>query len=160
MKNNSKAFIMPAFFTFFFLIVLVSCDKDKDEQPLTVKEKQLTAREWKITDITRPKISNPSQDSSIVKTCTSDDRLFFGVSGNNKSFQLKDNTVKCDSTIFFYDNGNWVINTAQDQVQLNGARRMQKWQILMLNDSIMKVQWRDSTSTTNNILKTISLKNK
>ena len=148
---------MPAFLSFCFLIILVSCDKDKDDQPLTAKEKQLTVREWKITDITRPKISNPSQDSSIVKTCTSDDRLFFGT---NKSYQLKDNTVRCDSTIFFYDNGNWLINTVQDQVQLNGARRVQKWQILMLNDSIMKVQWRDSTSVSNNILKTISLKNK
>ena len=157
MKKNIKSIFVSSFISFCFLIILASCKKDKDEQPLTVKEKQLTAREWKITDITRPKISNPTQDSSIVKTCTSDDRLFFGT---NKSFQLKDNTVRCDSTIFFYDNGNWVINTAQDQVQLNGARRVQKWQILLLNDSIMKVQWRDSTSTTNNILKTISLKNK
>lgn len=160
MKKNASPIIRTVFLSFCFLIGLVACDKDKDETPLTAKEKQLTAREWKITDITRPKISNPSQDSSIVKTCTSDDRLFFGVNGNNKSFQLKDNTVKCDSTIFFYDNGNWVINTAQDQVQLNGARRVQKWNILILNDSILKVQWRDSTSTTNNILKTISLKNK
>lgn len=157
MKKNVKAIIMPSFLSFCFSIFLISCDKDKDDKPLTAKEKQLTAREWKITDITRPKISNPSLDSSIVKPCTSDDRLLFGT---NKSFQLKDNTVRCDSTIFFYDNGNWLINTAQDQVQLNGARRMQKWQILMLNDSIMKVQWRDSTSVSNNILKTISLKNK
>lgn len=157
MKKNANAIIMPAFLAFCFLFGLAACKKDKDETPLTAKEKQLTAREWKITDITRPKISNPTQDSSIVKTCTSDDRLFFVT---NKSFQLKDNTVRCDSTIFFYDNGNWVINTAQDQVQLNGARRVQKWNILILNDSILKVQWRDSTSTTNNILKTIFLKNK
>lgn len=155
--KNIKSIFVSSLISFCFLLMLVSCKKDNDEQPLTVKEKQLTAREWKITDITRPKISNPAQDSSIVKTCTSDDRLVFRT---NKSFQLQDNTVRCDSTIFFYDNGTWVINTAQDQVQLNGTRRVQKWQIVMLNDSIMKVQWRDSTSTTNNILKTISLKNK
>lgn len=154
MKKNVLA---TAFLSFCFLTILISCKKDKDEQPLTAKEKQLTAREWKIIDITRPKISNPSQDSSIVKICTYDDRLFFGT---NKSFQLKDNTVRCDSAVFFYDNGNWGFNATQDQVQLNGARRVQKWQILTLNDSIMKVQWRDSSSVSNNVFKTISLKNK
>jgi len=158
MKQTITQFPILSLFLFCSLFGFVACKKD--EKPLTAKEKQLTAREWKITDIARPKISNPSQDSSIMKTCTSDDRLVFWVSGNTRSFQLKDNTVKCDSTIFFYDNGNWTINAAQDQVQLTGARRVQKWNILILNDSILKVQWRDSVSTSNNVLKTISLKNK
>lgn len=48
----------------------------------------------------------------------------------------------------------------QYQVQLNGARRVEKWNILILNDSILKVQWRNSVSTSNNVLKTISFKNK
>lgn len=158
MKQTNKQF--PVFSTMMccFLIGFTACDKD--DEPVTAKERQISAKEWKITDITRPKILNTSQDSSIMKACTGDDRLVFGINGNTRSFQLKDNTSKCDSTIFFYDNGNWAINGAQDQVQLNGARRTQKWKILLLNDSIMKVQWRDSISTSNNVLKTISLKNK
>lgn len=137
---------------------LQSCDKE--ETTLTAKEKQLTAREWKITDITRKKTTDPTQDSSIHKACTTDDRLVFSMNGNNRSFQLKDNTAKCDSAIFFYDNGNWAFNNLQDQIQLTGAKRTQQWKILLLNDSILRVQWRDSLSTTNNVLKIISLKNK
>ena len=140
------------------LVGFASCDKD--DEPLNAKEKQISARGWRITDITRPKISDISRDSSIMKVCTSDDRLFFGSDGTNRFFQLQDNVSKCDSTVFFYDNGNWALNGAQDQLQLNGAKRTQKWKILLLNDSIMKVRWRDSLSTSNNILKTISLKNK
>ena len=158
MKQTNKQF--PVFSTMMccFLIGFTACDKD--DEPVTAKEKQISAREWKITDITRPKILNISQDSSIMKACTGDDRLVFGLNGNTRSVQLKDNISKCDSTIFFYDNGSWAINGAQDQVQLNGAKRIQKWKILLLNDSIMKVQWRDSISNSNNVLKTISLKNK
>lgn len=156
MKQISKPFGAPAILFFSFLLGLASCD-DKPNDELTLKEKQLTAKEWKITDITRLAIEDPTQDSSILKTCTSDDRLYFNT---NKAFQLNDKEVKCDSTIFFYDNGNWNMNTAQDQVTLTGAKRTQVWKIITLNDTIMKVQWRDSTSTTSNVLKTISLKNK
>ena len=152
-KKRTLLSVIP-FFSLAF--VIVSCGKDKDN--LTAKEKQLTIREWKITDITRPKISNPAQDSSIMKTCSSDDRLAFG--GGNKPFNLKDNTTKCDTSIFSYDNGIWSMNAAQDQVKLTGARRVQIWKVLLLNDSLMKVLWRDSLSVANNVLKTISLKNR
>ena len=50
--------------------------------------------------------------------------------------------------------------TAHYQLQLNEARSVQQWQIVLLNDSIIKVRWRDSTPTLSNLLKTISLKNK
>ncbi len=158
MKQTIKQFPVLSTMMCSFLIGFTACDKD--DKPVSAKERQLSAKEWKITDITRPKISNTSQDSSIMKACTGDDRLVFGINGNSRPFQLKDNTNKCDSTIFYYDNGSWAINGAQDQVQLTGARRTQKWKILLLNDSILRVQWRDSISTSNNVLKTISLKNK
>lgn len=155
MKKSVSSNNLYLVLSFGFLVALASCKKDEDN--LSAKEKQITAREWRITAITRPSVSTPAVDSNILKACTSDDRLFFG---SGKSFQLRDNTVKCDSSIFFYDNGSWSLNAAQDQIQLNGTRKIQRWKIIQLNDSIMRVQWRDSLSPSNIVLKTIALKNK
>jgi hypothetical protein len=136
--------------------VIVSCDKDDDDP--TQRESLLTAREWKITDITRKKITDPATDSSILKACTTDDRLVFTFGGHG--YQLRDNTTKCDTSIFAYGNGNWNFSNNETDLQLSGGARAQKWKVLTLNDSILKVEWRDSISTTNNVLKVISLKNK
>lgn len=133
----------------------VSCDKDDDDP--TLRESQLTVREWKITDITRKKINDPATDSSIKKACTNDDRLVFTL---GHGYQLKDDVTKCDTAIFAYGSGSWNFNNGETELQLSGGSRAQKWKLLTLNDSILKVEWRDSISTTNNVLKVISLKNK
>ena len=158
MKQTIKQTVFFFFFFLFTLTVFVACKKEN--KSLTTVEKQLSAREWQITSITRPKISNPAEDSSIAKNCSTDDRLTFGINGNSRSFQFKDNSAKCDTTIFQYDNGAWLLNSSENNLQLNGAIRLQNWKILLLNDSILKVQWLDSISTSNKVLKTITLKNK
>lgn len=135
--------------------IMISCDKD-DNDP-TLRETQLTQREWKITEITRKKITDPAADSSILKACTNDDRLVFTP---GHGYQLKDNTTKCDTSIFAYGTGNWNFTNAENEIQLGGGARAQKWKVLTMNDSILRVEWRDSLSTTNNVLKVISLKNK
>jgi hypothetical protein len=137
-------------------IILSSCSKDEEPQ-LTQKDVQLTSKEWKITGITRKSIANPGEDSSILKTCSTDDRLLFAT---NHQFQLKDGTTKCDSAIFQYDAGSWSFSANQSVLALTGAKRNQSWKILTLNDSTMKVEWLDSLSANNKVLKTIALKNK
>ncbi|HEX2534941.1 MAG TPA: lipocalin family protein [Chitinophagaceae bacterium] len=135
---------------------LVSCDKE-DSQNQSTRERQLTAREWRITDITRKKVTNTTQDSSILKDCSADDRLSFTA---GKAFNFKDNNTKCDTTIFQYDAGTWSLNSAQNVLSLAGGIRTQKWTILSMNDSLMNVEWLDSIAPTNKVLKTIKLKNK
>lgn len=134
----------------------VACDKDDNELP-NQQERWITAKEWKIQDITRKSLANPNQDSSIIKECSGDDRLAFSA---NHNFQLKDGTTKCDSAIFKYDTGSWTYSPAQNQLVLTGNIKVQKWQVQTLNDSVMKVQWLDSIAVDNKVLKTIHLKNK
>lgn len=138
------------------LAFLASCDKD-DDVTYTTKETQLMAREWKITDITRKSLNNPNQDSSIRKDCAADDRLAFT---SNKQFQLKDGNSKCDTAIFQYDTGSWAFVNNETVLRLTGTKRVQNWNVVTFNDSILKVQWLDSISANNKVLKTISLKNK
>lgn len=142
------------------LIWAAACNKDDDNITLTAKEQLLIQRAWKITALTQARQSDPSQDSSILKNCTNDDLLVFGVWGNTRIYQLADSASRCDTSLLAYDYGNWSMNTAEDKLQFTGTRRGQTWTILVLNDSILTVQWRDSTSVSHNILKTISLKNK
>lgn len=138
------------------MTALVSCDKEDRNEPSS-QEKYLTAKEWKIQNITRKSIRNPNQDSSILKSCSSDDLLAISTT---KQFLLKDGSNKCDSTILAYDSGNWDYQAAQNVLLLKGSKKVQKWQIQTLNDSILKVQWLDSVSATSKVLKTIHLKNK
>jgi hypothetical protein len=138
------------------LVFHASCDKD-DDVNYTAKETQLMAREWKITEITRKSLNNPNQDSVIQKDCSADDRLAFT---SNKQFQFKDGNSRCDTTIFQYDNGSWAFANNETVLKLTGSKRVQNWNIVTFNDSILKVQWLDSIATDNKVLKTISLKNK
>ena len=133
---------------------LFGCIKGNEQSP---REKLLTAKEWKLFDITRKSILNPNQDSSILKACTSDDRIRFSA---NKHFGFYDNTTTCDTTIFQYDSGSWRFFNSENALFLDGNRKDQTWSVLTLNDSILKVQWFDSVSVENKILKTITLKNK
>ncbi len=138
------------------LAFLASCDKD-DDVSYTAKETQLMARQWKITEITRKSLTNPNEDSSIVKDCSADDRLSFT---SNKRFQFNDGNSKCDTAIFQYDSGTWAFANNETVLKLTGSKRVQNWNIVTFNDSILKVQWLDSISANNKVLKTISLKNK
>lgn len=137
-------------------VSLISCDKD-DDRDLTAKEQMLVAREWKITDISQKSLVDPQDDSSILKDCSTDDRLLFTAGGN---FQFKDNTVKCDSLIFQYDSGSWELSHGEEVLKIDGAIKNQEWELLTLNDSIMEVEWFDSVSVENKVLKKISFKNK
>lgn len=138
-------------------VALVSCEKDNNEPSPITKEQLLVTSEWKITDITRKSLTNILQDSSILKSCHTDDRFLFA---SSKGFQFKDNTAKCDSLILQYDAGTWKFNNTQDVLEITGQKKVQIWKVLTLNDSIMKVQWMDSVSASNKVLKTLSFKNR
>lgn len=137
-------------------VSLISCDKD-DDRDLTAREQKLVAREWKITDITRKSLVDPTEDSSILKACTTDDRLLFS---GSRQFQFNDNTTKCDSAIFQYDSGSWELANGEQVLKIDGVIKDQSWKLLTLNDSAMQVEWFDSVSVENKVLKKISFKNK
>ena len=71
----------------------------KDEKPAPSKASKLLFN-WKITNITIPKVSQPNTDSTIYKACMSDDLVKF----TNTGFDFQDGATKCDSTIFNYAN--------------------------------------------------------
>ena len=135
--------------------IIVGCDKE-DTIPPSPHESLLTLREWKIVDITRKSLTNPEKDSSLLKTSNGDDRVKFFT---NRQFDISDGTLKSDSTLL-YDKGSWSYVSTQNVIQLAGTKRAQKWQVQLLNDTLLKVQWLDSVSATNKVLKTIQLKNK
>ncbi|MBG9377611.1 hypothetical protein I5907_15305 [Panacibacter sp. DH6] len=132
--------------------------KNPDPEPLPEKVQKLIQTDWKIVDITTPKKETPGGDSSLLSACMTDDMTLFGANG---VFELRDGTVKCDSTVFNYSNGYWGYKTDVDSIQLaivNPASRYVSWKVLTLNDSVLKVTFIDSTVAANKITKTISFK--
>jgi hypothetical protein len=144
----------------FLVIALVggflmqSC-KDDDDIPVNEKVRKASFN-WKITSITTPKAGQPDTDSSLLKTCMSDDLIKF----NSTGFVFDDGTAKCDSTVFYYSKGSWAYKLAEDSIQLNATTpsKYMSWKVLLLNDSIMKVRYIDSLNPAKKISKTISFK--
>ena len=141
-----------------FLILLVSilsvaCN-NPDPAPIPEKIQKLIKADWKIKNITVPKNSS-SGDSSILNTCTSDDLITFG---SNGVFDFQDGTVKCDTTSFNYSKGYWGYDLNNDSIQLaviTPASRYVSWKVQTLNDSVLQVNYIDSLTPANKILKTI-----
>ncbi|BAV04056.1 hypothetical protein SAMN05421788_104205 [Filimonas lacunae] len=136
-----------------------ACSKN-DEQPDTTPAVivKLTKSNWKINSITRPKLGSPAGDSVISKACTSDDLIQVSIQG---TYVFSDSTSKCDSTVFPYSKGSWKYDLTKDSLQLTTATtpaKNYKWKVLTLNDSVMKVQYIDSTVLTDKFTKTISFK--
>jgi len=147
---------------FKILIVLFSgsalftaCKKDDDVDNTPDKVKKLM-HDWKITAITVPKKTDANVDSSIIKTCSSDDLIKF----NNSGFDFQDGTTKCDTSIFYYSKGSWTYDLANDSIKLSATNpaKYMSWKVLTLNDSILKVKYIDSTDVANKLTKTVSFK--
>ncbi|MBN9299704.1 MAG: hypothetical protein J0I41_22065 [Filimonas sp.] len=138
-------------------ILFVACNKDKDETPLPAAIVKLTKGSWKINSITRPKITDPTQDSVISKPCTSDDSIAFAVQG---TYVFSDGNTKCDSTIFPYSKGAWQYDLTKDSIRLGATNpsKYYSWKVLTLNDSVLKVNYIDSTVVTNKVTKTVLFK--
>lgn len=128
----------------------------KDDAPAIPDKVKKVMFDWQITNITTPKAGQPDVDSSLLKTCMSDDVISFTTTG----FNFKDGTSKCDSTVFYYSKGDWAYNLANDSIQLNATTpaKYMSWKVVTLNDSVMKVRYTDSVNPANKILKTISFK--
>lgn len=135
-------------------IWMQACKKD-DNNPYPDKVKKLM-HTWKITDITTPKAGQAETDSSILKTCMSDDLVKFTSTG----FDFDDGAAKCDSSVFYYAKGNWAYKLVEDSIQLGATTpaKYLSWKVLLLNDSIMKVKYTDSLNPAQKITKTISFK--
>ena len=138
------------------LVTFAACKKNDNGVPtLTPKETILTSKVWKLYSLTVPKSNNPSEDSSITKPCSDSTLVAFDV---YKVYQIADRSLNsCDSTIVPYDRGTWALSAA-DSLTLNGGNRKFVWKIQVLNDSLVKATYRDSTAPTRNWLKTITFK--
>lgn len=159
MINNMKKQNLVKYFAVSVLAGLTfSACNNPDPEPLPEKLQKLIQTDWKIADITTPKKNAPGGDSSLLSACMTDDLSLFGTNG---VFELRDGTVKCDSTVYNYSNGYWGYKTDVDSIQLamvNPTSKYVSWKVLTLNDSVLKVTYIDSTVTTNKITKTISFK--
>jgi hypothetical protein len=139
-------------------VLLMACNNNTDPAPLPVPVQNLIQNDWKITDITVPKVTEPGGDSSIRKDCTADDIIKFYITG---TYDFQDGTVKCDSSIFSYSKGYWGYDLTKDSVQIamiSPASRYVSWKVITLNDSVLKVTYIDSLDVANKITKTISFK--
>lgn len=133
--------------------IMMACKKDPD--PVPDKASKLMFN-WKITNITTPKVGQPNTDSTLLKDCMSDDLIKFTSTG----FDFQDGTSKCDSSIFHYAKGAWAYKIAADSIQLSSTTpaKYTSWKVITLNDSILQVRYTDSTNPANKINKTISFK--
>ncbi len=133
--------------------MLVGCEKD--DKPVPSKASKLVFN-WRITNITTPKIGQPSTDSTLFKACMSDDVIKF----TNTGFDFQDGTTKCDSTIFNYAKGTWGYKVAGDSIKLSSTAPVKytSWKVIILNDSILQVRYTDSANPAKKISKTISFK--
>lgn len=139
-------------------ILFVACNKDNSDNPLPAQVVKLTKSGWKINSITRPKISDPTQDSVISKTCASDDSIGFSLQGN---YEFSDGATKCDSTIFPYSKGAWLYDLVKDSIRMATsapAGKYYSWKVLALNDSVLKVNYTDSTVPASKFTKTVLFK--
>jgi len=150
-KNNISKFI-AVFVT--AGVVLSACKKDNDDTPSQVQRLMFN---WKITDITTPKVNQPATDSTLYKACMADDIAAL----TNTGFDFQDGANKCDSTIFNYSKGTWAYKPSGDSIQLGAtapANKYTSWKIVTLNDSVLKVRYTDSTNPAKKFVKTISFK--
>ena len=136
------------------MIFLAACKKTDNWPVLTPQERALTNRIWRLQSLTVPKVSDPTKDSSITKSCSDSALIAFDIYNN---FQLADATKSCDSTIVPYDRGIWSFSTTSDSLILKGKRNF-VWKIQNLNDTLFKATFRDSISPDKNWLKTITFK--
>ena len=134
--------------------LFAACKKTDNGPTLTPQERALTNRIWSLKSLTVPKISNPSEDSSITKSCSDSALMAFDVFGN---YQIADPSKACDSTIVPYSKGNWGISSDGDSLALIGTRKF-ILKIEMLNDTILKATFRDSISPDKNVVKKITFK--
>lgn len=139
-------------------VSMVACSKDDDNAVVPpTKTQLLTQKGWKIKDITIPRITDATKDSSVLKTCAADDLLSFGAT----TYNFSDSTTKCDSALFFYSKGTWQYVQAKDSINLTSttpAGKFQAWKVVTLNDTLLKVNYTDSSVLTNKVLKTLSFK--
>ncbi len=151
-KNISK--VMAAIFVSAGL--LLACKKDSNPTPVVPDKVKMILHDWKITNITTPKIGQPGTDSSILKACMADDVVKFTITG----FDFQDGAIKCDSTVFQYTKGAWAYDLNKDSIQLlaTAPAKYLSWKVLTLNDSTMKVTYTDSLNPEKKIAKTISFK--
>lgn len=133
--------------------VLLACKKD--DKPVPSKASKLLFN-WKITNITTPKVGQPDTDSTLYKACMSDDIIKF----TNTGFDFQDGATKCDSSIFNYAKGNWGYKIASDSIQLSSTSpaKYTSWKVITLNDSILQVRYTDSVNPLKKFNKTISFK--
>jgi hypothetical protein len=134
--------------------IFLSCKKDE-----TVPVPNTVTRllfDWKITNITTPKKLSPNTDSSLLKTCMSDDIIKFSSTG----YDFQDGTARCDSSIFPYTKGAWGYKQATDSIQLGATDpgKYMSWKIVTINDSVLQVKYIDSLNPADKITKTISFK--
>jgi hypothetical protein len=151
MKNNNILKFITVILAGSF--ILAACKKD--DNPVPDKTSKLMFN-WKITNVTTNKIGHPELDSSIYKTCMSDDIVKF----SNTGFDFQDGTTKCDSSIFNYSKGSWAYKIATDSIQLSSTAPVKyaSWKVVTLNDSTLKVQYTDSANPAKKINKTFSFK--
>ena len=151
MKNKKLIFSLVIVSVFVF----AACNKTHDGPSLTPEQKSLTGRIWKLQSLTVPQTSDPSKDSSIIRSCADSALMAFDVYGN---YQLADGSKNgCDSTAVPYDHGNWMLSADNDSLLLKGKRNF-AWKLEKLNDTIVTATFRDSISPEKNWLKTITLK--
>lgn len=133
--------------------ILTSCDKDDDVTPDPAARLKF---DWKIVDITTPKVNQPATDSSLLKACMSDDIVKF----SNAGFDFQDGAAKCDSTIFPYAKGSWQYDLSNDSLRLapTSVGKYMSWKITKLNDSVLTVRYTDSTNPAKKIAKSIYFK--
>ena len=151
MKKRDLFYIILIAFTLTYL--LAACN-NPDPAPIPEKIQKLIKADWKIKNITVPKNSS-SGDSSVLNSCTGDDLITFG---SNGVFDFQDGTVKCDTTSFNYSKGYWGYDLNNDSIQLaviTPASRYVSWKVQTLNDSVLQVNYIDSLTPANKILKTI-----
>lgn len=135
-------------------VIFAACKKD--ESPAVPDKATKLMFTWKIKAITTPKAGQLSSDSSIYKTCMSDDIIKFSTAG----YDFQDGTIKCDSTAFHYSKGSWAYKIAADSIQLSSTTPVKyaSWKVLTLNDSSLVVRYTDSINPVTKIIKTISFK--
>jgi hypothetical protein len=134
--------------------MFIACSKDPvDSTPEKVKK---LMHDWRITGISVPKAGQPEADSSLLKTCMTDDIVRFTTAG----FDFLDGANKCDSSIFYYSKGNWAYDLAADSIKLGATNpgKYRSWKVITLNDSILRVKFIDSLNPANKLTKTISFK--
>lgn len=153
---NKKNIIKLLAIAFTSAGLLQACKKNDDPAPVVPDKVKKLLFNWKITNISIPKASQPEADSSILKACAGDDIIKFSTTG----FDFQDGTSKCDSTTFYYSKGNWGYDLAKDSIQLlatNPAKYL-SWKVITLNDSVLQVKYTDSLNPAKKVLKTVSFK--